>query len=186
MPFESSGLPQTRFRRGQAKGASSPNRDASVTAWQRGPLRIDIDTTHRRAQRTGGMSMLKAGSVLVRLAAGIALSCALLPTSFAATGGTGPAASGAPDVVLLHGAILTMNASNSIAEAVAIKGDTIIDVGTEARIKALAGSSTRVIDLEGKTVVPGFIDPRVMGPFGFWETLGGISLTAEGGVPAGS
>jgi predicted amidohydrolase YtcJ len=96
------------------------------------------------------------------------------------------AVTGAPDVILVHGAVLTMNASNTIAEAVAIKGDTIVDVGTEARIKAIAGPNTRVIDMEGKTLVPGFVDPRVMGPFGFWETVAGISLIGEGGVPAGS
>jgi predicted amidohydrolase YtcJ len=117
--------------------------------------------------------MLKAGPVLV-------LACGALLPALAAPAST------APDVILVHGAVLTMNASNTVAEAVAIKGDTIVDVGTEGRIRALAGPNTRVIDLEGKTLVPGFIDPRVMGPFGFWETVAGIPLVADGGVPAGS
>jgi predicted amidohydrolase YtcJ len=134
--------------------------------------------------------MSKAGPVHVRRNAGIVPTlavCALLPTlAMAATAGPGAPAVGAPDVILVHGVVLTMNASNTIAEAVAIKGDTIVDVGIEARVKALAGPNTRVIDLEGKTLVPGFIDPRVMGPFGFWETVAGISLIGEGGVPAGS
>jgi predicted amidohydrolase YtcJ len=121
--------------------------------------------------------MSKAG--FVPILACLALGCLV---STAATAVTAVA----PDVILVHCVVLTMNASNGVAEAVAIKGDTIVDVGTEAHVKALAGPSTRVIDLEGRTVVPGFIDPRVLGPFGFWETLGGIALVGDGGVPAGT
>src|SRR5262245_10825455 len=71
------------------------------------------------------------------------------------------APAGAPDVILVNCSVLTMNARGTVSEAVALKGDTIVDVGTVARLKGLAGPATRIIDLEGKTVVPGFVDPRV-------------------------
>jgi len=130
---------------------------------------------------------LAAATVISSLALAPAAYSAPASTAGRATTANAPASAGrAPDLVLIHGVVLTMNAQGMIAEAVAVSGDQITDVGTTARIKALAGPSTRVIDLEGKTLLPGFVDPRVLGPFGFWETFAGISLTAGGGVPAGT
>jgi len=63
-----------------------------------------------------------------------------------------------PGLILHHGNILTMDASNPRAEAIAIAGDRIFAVGSNAEIEALAGASTRRVHLEGKTVTPGFID----------------------------
>src|SRR5690606_11823640 len=50
------------------------------------------------------------------------------------------------------------DSTNTIAEAIAIKEGKIVAVGTAAEIEKLRGSSTEVIDLKDKTVVPGFID----------------------------
>jgi len=58
----------------------------------------------------------------------------------------------------VNGKILTLDANNSIAQAVYIKGDKIIAVGTDAEIKALIQNHDSVIDLEGKTMMPGIID----------------------------
>jgi predicted amidohydrolase YtcJ len=63
-----------------------------------------------------------------------------------------------PDLVLINGKILTMDASSSIAEAIAVRDGKILAVGSSASIKALIGAQTRVLDVAGKTVVPGLID----------------------------
>ena len=62
------------------------------------------------------------------------------------------------DLVLLNGKIITVDAHNSIVEAVACKGEKILLVGSSEEVKATIGKHTKVIDLEGKTVTPGFID----------------------------
>jgi hypothetical protein len=63
-----------------------------------------------------------------------------------------------PDLVLINGKVLTMDASSSVAEAVAIRDGKILAVGSSASIKTLIGTQTRVFDVAGKTVVPGLID----------------------------
>ncbi len=65
------------------------------------------------------------------------------------------------DTVLLNGTIWTGNPTQVNARALAIKGDTIVAVGRNALIKTYIGDSTRVIDLAGKFVAPGFIDSHV-------------------------
>jgi predicted amidohydrolase YtcJ len=70
------------------------------------------------------------------------------------------------DVVLLHGKIWTENPAQPIAEALAITGNRIADVGK------LIGPQTKVIDLQGRRVVPGFNDAHVH----FYT--GGASLTS--------
>lgn len=62
------------------------------------------------------------------------------------------------DTVYLNGVILTMNPADEIAEAVAIEGELIKAAGTNEEIRAFIGKNTRVIDLAGKTMLPGFID----------------------------
>lgn len=64
----------------------------------------------------------------------------------------------AVDVVLSNGKIITVDDRFSIAQAVAIRGDRIVAVGTNQDINKLAGPSTRRIDLRGRSVTPGFID----------------------------
>jgi predicted amidohydrolase YtcJ len=63
-----------------------------------------------------------------------------------------------PDLVLINGKILTMDASSSVAEAIAIRDGQILAVGSSASVKALIGTQTRVFDVADKTVVPGLID----------------------------
>lgn len=62
------------------------------------------------------------------------------------------------DMVLMNGKVLTMDASNTIAEAIAIKKDCIVMVGTDESVKPLITQDTYVIDLNGRTLLPGFID----------------------------
>jgi predicted amidohydrolase YtcJ len=64
----------------------------------------------------------------------------------------------APTLVLLNGKILTMNDQSQVAQAAAIRDGKILAVGDNAAIRSMAGTTTRTIDLGGKTVVPGLID----------------------------
>jgi len=67
-------------------------------------------------------------------------------------------ASGPADTVLINGNIVTVDAEFSIVQAIAITDGKFSAVGTNNDISDLAGPATDVIDLQGKTVVPGFID----------------------------
>ena len=86
-------------------------------------------------------------SCLVLTLALLALSC----------GGTVPDAL-APDMVLVNGKIVTVDADFSIAEAVAITDGKFVAVGSSAEIQAMAGTNTEVVDLGGNTVLPGLND----------------------------
>jgi predicted amidohydrolase YtcJ len=67
----------------------------------------------------------------------------------------------APDTVLVNGKIVTVDAESSIREALAIRDGKILAIGTTADIRKLAGPSSRVIDLQGRTVIPGLIDSHL-------------------------
>jgi predicted amidohydrolase YtcJ len=62
------------------------------------------------------------------------------------------------DLIVLNATVLTMDAKLPAAEAFAVQAGKFTGVGPSAEIKLLAGPHTRVLDLDGKTVVPGFID----------------------------
>jgi len=68
--------------------------------------------------------------------------------------------------VLLHGKIFTADDAKPWAQAVASRGELFVAVGGDAEIRAIAGPSTRVIDLAGRTVVPGINDAHLHQPFG--------------------
>lgn len=65
------------------------------------------------------------------------------------------------DLIIINGKIITVDQDDSIVEAVACKGNKIIAVGSNDQIKTYAGKHTQVMDLEGKTMTPGFIDTHV-------------------------
>lgn len=69
-----------------------------------------------------------------------------------------PDLSGYPDTILINGNIVTVDGEFSIANAVAVRDGRILAVGANDDIKQLAGPSTAVVDLEGRTVLPGLID----------------------------
>jgi predicted amidohydrolase YtcJ len=70
----------------------------------------------------------------------------------------GPTKGEPADLILQHGKIVTVDQAFSLAEAVAIKDGRVIAVGSDAEILKARGNATQVIDLEGRTVVPGLID----------------------------
>ncbi|MGB9854011.1 MAG: amidohydrolase [Candidatus Bathyarchaeales archaeon] len=65
------------------------------------------------------------------------------------------------DLVLVNGHVLTMNPSKPYAEAVAIKKDKIVKVGRKEEISPLIGKKTVIVDLKGKSVIPGLIDAHI-------------------------
>ena len=65
------------------------------------------------------------------------------------------------DLILVGGKVWTGDSRQPQAEAVAVRHGRIVAVGKTAEVKRLAGSKTRVIDLSGRRVVPGFHDSHV-------------------------
>lgn len=72
----------------------------------------------------------------------------------------------APDIILTGGKIFTADLARPYAQALAVRGERIIAVGSTAAISKLAGPATRRIDLRGRTVVPGFNDAHTHLPPG--------------------
>ena len=66
-----------------------------------------------------------------------------------------------PDLILAGGKVFTADPARPWAEAVAIAGERIVAVGTSAEVRPLAGSATRVIELQKRVVVPGFNDAHM-------------------------
>lgn len=62
------------------------------------------------------------------------------------------------DLVLKRANVITVDARDSRAQAVAVQDGRIVGVGTDSDVEGLIGARTRVLDLSGRTVVPGFID----------------------------
>ncbi|NQV36014.1 MAG: amidohydrolase family protein, partial [Phycisphaeraceae bacterium] len=65
------------------------------------------------------------------------------------------------DLAVVNARVITVDYENSEAEAFAVKNDMFIAVGTNSQIKRLIGEDTIVLDAQGKTVTPGFIDAHL-------------------------
>jgi predicted amidohydrolase YtcJ len=105
---------------------------------------------------------------MTRRAAGWLASCVVAAAALQPAGSQPLPA----DLVLVNGTILTVDATDSIARAVAIAGGKIIAVGSDGEIRARIGPSTRVIDLRGRTATPGLIDTHCH----FQESIGQLDL----------
>jgi predicted amidohydrolase YtcJ len=68
---------------------------------------------------------------------------------------------GSADAIFFGGDILTMNPAQASAEAVAIQGGKIMKVGSLASLKSLQGADTKLINLNGQTLMPGLVEPHV-------------------------
>ena len=68
------------------------------------------------------------------------------------------AAQESADTVFLNGKILTVDEDFSVVQALAVTGNRISAVGSDEEVGSIAGDGTRVIDLEGRTAIPGLID----------------------------
>ena len=70
-----------------------------------------------------------------------------------------------PDIILFNGKIFTSSEENLYTEAIAIKGEKITAVGKNDEIKKLLSNDTKIIDLEGRTVIPGINDAHIHRPY---------------------
>lgn len=98
------------------------------------------------------------------------LPIAILTLAMSTTVQTNPAAL-APDLIVINAAIRTMNDAQPRAEALAIRGNLIVAVGSTTDVRALASPNTRVVDAQKRSVLPGFNDAHV-----HWLS-GGFSIT---------
>ena len=98
----------------------------------------------------GGTARLTAGAV-----AGFGSLFACAAVAQPAATAAGPA-----DLIYSGGPILTMNDAAPSAEAVAVRGGRILALGTRAQVEATRGPGTRMVNLEGRTMLPGFVDPH--------------------------
>jgi predicted amidohydrolase YtcJ len=95
-------------------------------------------------------------------------------------------AESAAEVIFYNGAILTMNPGQPHPQAIAIRGEKILAIGTDQEITALKDDHTRMIDLGGLTLMPGFVDAHThllndAGTFG--TDLDGVQqLALENGI----
>jgi len=86
-----------------------------------------------------------------------AIALAGLALSFAAA----PVVAQPADTILINGKIVTLDEQSSIVQGLAIRDDKIIATGASADIAKHADAKTRVIDLNGRTVIPGLIDSHI-------------------------
>ena len=100
------------------------------------------------------MSWKTAGVVLLALLAGLYVLFSI------ATRTPAPPA----HQVFINGDVLTMDDDNRIAQAVSVRGDRIERVGTTEDIMASVGDDTVVVDLRGRTLLPGFVDAHGLFP----------------------
>jgi predicted amidohydrolase YtcJ len=107
--------------------------------------------THSNAGCGKNSNPRKAVSSMRNITAAIATVCMALVVGAAAQ-------QASPDVILTNGKIFTSNAAQPYVQAVAIRGERIAGVGTAAQVEPLANHKTRIIDLGGRTVIPGIHD----------------------------
>jgi hypothetical protein len=84
------------------------------------------------------------------------LSSALLGASAGAWGATPPAPRA--DAVFVNGHVITLDARGTQVEALAVRDGRILATGSDRQLRRFAGPETRVVDLRGRTVLPGFVD----------------------------
>lgn len=93
----------------------------------------------------------------IRRIAGLKAASLLLTCTVAGAAPPRPAA----DLILYDGKFLTMDQRGSVAQAIAVRDGRIVAVGTDAGMRRWRGPNTRMVDLDGQTVLPGFIDGHV-------------------------
>lgn len=123
--------------------------------------------------RTRPMSrrtVLRAGAAMT---AATALAPAFLATEVRAQDSMAkPATDGPADFVFHNGPVYTVGGPAPWAEAVAVRGNTIIHVGDEAGAKAVAGPKTQYVDLKGRLLMPGFVEGHTHPFLGAFMTSG--------------
>ena len=109
--------------------------------------------------------------------------CLIAPRTPAAAQASDDVAAPA-DLVLLGGQVITLDPHDRVTQAIAVRGNRIVAAGPDAQIRRLTGPKTRVIQLQGRGVTPGFIDSHThvesTAEFrNFWVDLHSPPLPAE-------
>jgi imidazolonepropionase-like amidohydrolase len=91
----------------------------------------------------------------------------------------GGAAQPRVDLALVNGTVITVDGRDTVAQAIAVSDGKIVAVGTSAEIRARVGSDTRVLDLEGKSVMPTLISTHVHPGFQRGLTYAAANFTRE-------
>lgn len=92
---------------------------------------------------------------------------AIILTAFVAAAGAGQQRQRAPaELIFWNGHVITVDRAFSIAQAVAVADGRIVAVGANEAVRALAGPSTRQVDLDGRTLMPGLMDNHLHGAGG--------------------
>lgn len=89
----------------------------------------------------------------------------------------------APDIIFVGATVLTVDENNTVVEAVAVKDGIIVHTGERTQLLAATDSNTQIIDLKGKTLVPGFIaaheHPTLSAVFANTVDLSGFSFSSQ-------
>jgi predicted amidohydrolase YtcJ len=87
----------------------------------------------------------------------------VLVAALAFAAGVAPTHAQAPaaDTVLINGKVITLDGASSIVQAMAIRDGSVLAIGSDEDVRRLAGARTNIIDLGGRTVVPGLMDSHI-------------------------
>ena len=66
-----------------------------------------------------------------------------------------------PDILFVNGKVVTVNPRDEIVEALSIRGNRILRVGDRPYVEQTTGPNTKVVNLKGRTLVPGFIENHI-------------------------
>jgi hypothetical protein len=117
---------------------------------------------------------------LFSLAAAAAAALAIAPAARAQAPAQG---SGPADMILVNGKVFVADRGGTVAQALAVRDGRVLAAGTTAQVRALAGPRTRVVELRGRLVTPGFNDAHLHLASGGGSLLNvdlqGITSTAE-------
>ena len=104
---------------------------------------------------------MKHGQRLLVSMVSTALFAALAPTPIVPITATAQTNGRPESVIFFNGQVVTMESRTPQAEALALIGDTIVAVGSNQRVLAMARRpGTQLIDLGGRALLPGFVDPH--------------------------
>jgi len=81
------------------------------------------------------------------------------------------------DLILVHGQVLSVDAHDSVAQAIAVRRGVILKIGSDIEVQALAAPNAQVIDLKGRTATPGLIDTHAHIADGGVDELYGVKLS---------
>ncbi len=98
---------------------------------------------------------------LARVCGGLSLSLSFLSLALLALGPGAPAWAKPADILLVNGKIVTLDGTSEVSEALAVEAGRIAATGSTDAMRKLAGPTTKIIDLDGRTVIPGLIDSHI-------------------------